>query len=277
MNPSKDVLALSAVELDLTPIAEGYGITVSLAGQADLRPPSHAVEIKSAEDVPLSQLIDPQAESARVKPDHAQWIVLIGICTHLGCIPLGNKPSDPRGEWGGWFCPCHGSQYDTSGRVRHGPAPANLALAALRVRDRHQDQDRLTQPPTPGNRRWPACTKSDFANPVINWIDTRLPIFTMMQKEYGVFPTPKNFNYFWNFGALAVVTLVIMIVTGIFLAMNYQPNTDLAFDSVQHIMRDVNYGWLIRYVHQNGASMFFIVTYIHHFPRHVLRVLQIPA
>jgi ubiquinol-cytochrome c reductase cytochrome b/c1 subunit len=105
--------------------------------------------------------------------------------------------------------------------------------------------------------------KSDFANPVINWIDTRLPIFTMMQKEYGVFPTPKNFNYFWNFGALAMVTLVIMIMTGIFLAMYYQPNAALAFDSVQHIMRDVNYGWLIRYVHQNGASMFFIVTYIH--------------
>jgi len=107
--------------------------------------------------------------------------------------------------------------------------------------------------------------KSDFANPVINWIDTRLPIFTMMQKEYGVFPTPKNFNYFWNFGALAMVTLVIMILTGIFLAMSYQPNAALAFDSVQHIMRDVNYGWLIRYVHQNGASMFFIVTYIHIF------------
>jgi ubiquinol-cytochrome c reductase cytochrome b subunit len=107
--------------------------------------------------------------------------------------------------------------------------------------------------------------KSDFSNPVINWIDTRLPIFTMMQKEYGVFPTPRNFNYLWNFGALAMVILMIMILTGIFLAMNYQPNTALAFDSVQRIMRDVNYGWLLRYVHQNGASMFFIVTYIHIF------------
>ena len=108
-------------------------------------------------------------------------------------------------------------------------------------------------------------TKSEFANPVINWIDTRLPIFTMVQKEYGVFPTPKNFNYFWNFGALAMVNLVIMIITGIVLAMNYQPNSELAFSSIQHIMRDVNYGWLIRYVHQNGASMFFVVTYIHIF------------
>jgi len=80
-----------------------------------------------------------------------------------------------------------------------------------------------------------------------------------------VFPTPKNFNYFWNFGALAVVSLVIMIITGIFLAMNYQPNSELAFNSVQHIMRDVNYGWLIRYVHQTGASMFFIVAYVHIF------------
>ena len=105
--------------------------------------------------------------------------------------------------------------------------------------------------------------KSEFANPLVRWIDTRLPIFTMVQKEYGVFPTPRNFNYFWNFGALALVNLVIMILTGIFLAMNYQPNTELAFNSVQHIMRDVNYGWLLRYVHQNGASMFFIVTYIH--------------
>ncbi|MBV9735675.1 MAG: cytochrome b/b6 [Acidisphaera sp.] len=107
--------------------------------------------------------------------------------------------------------------------------------------------------------------KSDFPNPVINWIDTRLPVFTLMQKEYGTFPTPKNFNYFWNFGALAVVALMIMIVTGIFLAMNYTPNVTMAFDSVERIMRDVNYGWLIRYVHMNGASMFFIVVYIHIF------------
>jgi ubiquinol-cytochrome c reductase cytochrome b/c1 subunit len=107
--------------------------------------------------------------------------------------------------------------------------------------------------------------KSEFENPVINWIDTRLPVFTMMQKEYGVFPTPRNFNYFWNFGALAMINLVIMIATGIFLAMNYTPHATMAFDSVERIMRDVNYGWLLRYVHANGASMFFIVVYIHIF------------
>ena len=107
--------------------------------------------------------------------------------------------------------------------------------------------------------------KSTYENPVINWIDTRLPLFTLMQKEYGSFPTPKNFNYFWNFGALAMINLVIMIATGVFLAMHYVPNAGLAFDSVERIMRDVNYGWLLRYAHANGASMFFIVVYIHMF------------
>ena len=106
---------------------------------------------------------------------------------------------------------------------------------------------------------------SDFKNPVLNWIDTRLPLLTMMQKEYGAFPTPKNFNYFWNFGALATINLLIMIATGVFLAMNYNASTTGAFDSVERIMRDVNYGWLLRYAHSNGASMFFMVIYIHIF------------
>ena len=105
--------------------------------------------------------------------------------------------------------------------------------------------------------------ESDMKNPVVRWIDQRLPVFTMMQKEYGTFPTPRNFNYFWNFGALAFINLFIMIATGIFLAMNYTPHTAYAFDSVERIMRDVNFGWLLRYIHMNGASMFFIVVYIH--------------
>src|SRR5579884_251843 len=107
--------------------------------------------------------------------------------------------------------------------------------------------------------------KGEFQNSLVRWIDARLPVFTLMQKEYRAFPTPKNFNYFWNFGAIATVALLIMIITGIFLAMNYVPNSALAFESVQRIMRDVNYGWLIRYVHMNGASMFFIAVYIHIF------------
>jgi ubiquinol-cytochrome c reductase iron-sulfur subunit len=128
MNPSKDVLALSSVEFDLTPVVEGQGVTIVWQGKPIFVRHRTAAEVQTVTATPLSQLIDPAPESDRVKAGHEQWAVLIGICTHLGCVPLGNKPSDPRGEYGGWFCPCHGSQYDVSGRVRHGPAPANLAL-----------------------------------------------------------------------------------------------------------------------------------------------------
>ena len=107
--------------------------------------------------------------------------------------------------------------------------------------------------------------KAEFNNPVVSWIDERLPVFTMMQKEYGVFPTPKNFNYFWNFGAIAMVCLILMIVTGVVLAMHYTPHADHAFNSVERIMRDVNWGWMLRYLHMNGASFFFIAVYIHIF------------
>jgi ubiquinol-cytochrome c reductase cytochrome b/c1 subunit len=102
-----------------------------------------------------------------------------------------------------------------------------------------------------------------FNNKVIAWIDHRLPIFSYIEKEYHTFPTPRNFNYFWNFGAIATVMLVLMIVTGIVLAMNYQPNSALAFDSVERIMRDVPSGWLMRYMHMTGASFFFAAVYIH--------------
>ena len=128
MNPAKDVLALSSIEVDLSPIQEGQAITAVWRGKPIFLRNRTADEIKSAENVPLNQLIDPQSDADRVKPGKEKWLVVIGICTHLGCVPLGNKVTDPRGDWGGWFCPCHGSQYDTSGRVRHGPAPANLGL-----------------------------------------------------------------------------------------------------------------------------------------------------
>ncbi len=104
-----------------------------------------------------------------------------------------------------------------------------------------------------------------FKNPVVRWIDHRLPIFTFMNHELNEYPTPKNLSYWWNFGSLAGITLVIMIVTGIVLAMHYTPHATMAFDSVERIMRDVNYGWLIRYLHMNGATMFFIAVYIHIF------------
>jgi quinol-cytochrome oxidoreductase complex cytochrome b subunit len=100
---------------------------------------------------------------------------------------------------------------------------------------------------------------------VIRWIDYRLPFVGMLQHELYEYPTPRNLSYWWNFGSLAGIMLVVLIVTGIFLAMQYTPHADLAFDSVERIMRDVNYGWMMRYAHMNGASMFFAIVYIHMF------------
>jgi ubiquinol-cytochrome c reductase cytochrome b subunit len=102
-------------------------------------------------------------------------------------------------------------------------------------------------------------------NPLVKWIDHRLPIFTFMNAELHEYPTPRNLSYWWNFGSLAGITLVVMIVTGIMLAMQYTAHVDHAFQSTERIMRDVNYGWLIRYIHMNGGSFFFIVVYIHIF------------
>ena len=104
-----------------------------------------------------------------------------------------------------------------------------------------------------------------FNNSLVRWIDHRLPIFTFMHHEMHEYPTPKNLNYWWNFGSLAGIVLVIMIMSGIVLAMHYTAHVDHAFQSVERIMRDVNYGWLVRYIHANGASFFFIVVYIHIF------------
>src|SRR6201993_2839813 len=102
-------------------------------------------------------------------------------------------------------------------------------------------------------------------NKIVRWIDHRLPVFAFISHELNEYPTPRNLSYWWNFGSLAGFMLVTMIATGIFLAMQYTPHVDMAFDSVERIMRDVNWGWLLRYIHMNGASFFFIVTYIHIF------------
>ncbi|MCC3306666.1 cytochrome b [Sneathiella sp. HT1-7] len=102
-------------------------------------------------------------------------------------------------------------------------------------------------------------------NPVVKWVEDRLPITGMLHHALYEYPTPKNLSYWWTFGSLAGVMLVVQIVTGIVLAMHYTPHVDMAFTSVEHIMRDVNYGWLLRYMHANGASMFFIVVYLHIF------------
>lgn len=128
MNPDASTIAAGApVEIDLAPIADGQIVKVFWRSKPVFIFHRTKQEIAAAENVDVASLPDPEPDSERVKAGHEQWLVVIGICTHLGCIPLAHE-----GEYHGWFCPCHGSQYDTAGRIRKGPAPRNLALPPIR-------------------------------------------------------------------------------------------------------------------------------------------------
>lgn len=126
MNPAADTLSLSTTEFSVTGIEPGQGITIVWRGKPVFVRHRTEEEIAAANAVEMGELPDPQDDASRaVRPE---FLILVGICTHLGCIPLGMKQTEPRGEFGGWFCPCHGSHYDTSGRIRKGPAPTNLEV-----------------------------------------------------------------------------------------------------------------------------------------------------
>ncbi|MES2984265.1 MAG: ubiquinol-cytochrome c reductase iron-sulfur subunit [Pseudomonadota bacterium] len=124
MNPSADVLALASVEQDLSPIAEGQEIKVMWRGKPVFIRHRSQKNIDEANKVDISTLRDPETDAARVKKGKEKWLIMVGVCTHLGCIPQGNG----AGDFDGWFCSCHGSQYDSSGRIRKGPAPKNLVI-----------------------------------------------------------------------------------------------------------------------------------------------------
>ena len=140
MNPDASTLSMGSTEVDVGPIEEGQAITVMWRGKPIFIRHRTAKEIEEAKDVKLDKLIDPLARNAnlpddapatdanRAAADLEPWLVMVGICTHLGCIPKGQAVGDYKGDYGGWFCPCHGSQYDTAGRVRVGPAPQNMFI-----------------------------------------------------------------------------------------------------------------------------------------------------
>ena len=123
LNPSADVLALSTVEVDISKVQVGQSIRVKWRGKPVFIRHRTEDEVANAKAVDIKELKDPQTDAERTKPGHEAWLIMVGVCTHLGCIPLGEQ-----GEFGGWFCPCHGSDYDTSGRIRKGPAPTNLPV-----------------------------------------------------------------------------------------------------------------------------------------------------
>ncbi len=123
MNPASDTLALSTIEFDVTKVLEGQQVVITWQGKPVFVRNRTAAEVQEAAATPLSELKDPQTDAERVKPEHANYLVVVGSCTHLGCVPTFGT-----GDFGGWFCPCHGSHYDTSGRIRRGPAPSNLVV-----------------------------------------------------------------------------------------------------------------------------------------------------
>jgi ubiquinol-cytochrome c reductase iron-sulfur subunit len=128
MSPSADVLALSTTEVDISKVQAGQGIKVSWRKQPVFVRNLTPKEIAEANAVPLSALRDPQTLAERTKPGHMNWLITLGVCTHLGCVPLGITADENRGPYGGYFCPCHGSEYDTAARIRQGPAPKNLVV-----------------------------------------------------------------------------------------------------------------------------------------------------
>jgi len=128
MNPAADTLSLSTTEFSIAGMQEGQDITVVWRGKPVFVRYRTKADVEAAQKVDLKDLRDQQTDADRTKKGHEAILVVVGVCTHLGCIPLGQKAPDVRGEFGGWFCPCHGSAYDTSGRIRKGPAPANLEV-----------------------------------------------------------------------------------------------------------------------------------------------------
>ncbi|WP_108810308.1 ubiquinol-cytochrome c reductase iron-sulfur subunit [Sphingorhabdus sp. Alg231-15] len=128
MNPSADVLALSSIEVDISAIEEGQAIKTSWRKQPIFIRNLTASEIEAANAVDLSGLRDPESLADRTQPGKENWLITLGVCTHLGCVPLGAAQGEVKGEYDGYFCPCHGSHYDTAGRTRKGPAPTNLEV-----------------------------------------------------------------------------------------------------------------------------------------------------
>ena len=128
MSPAADTLALSTTEIDLSAIEPGQAIKATFRKQPLFVRNLTPKEIAEANAVSIADLRDPQTLEERTKAGKKNWLITLGVCTHLGCVPLGQKPTDERGAYGGWFCPCHGSVYDTAGRIRQGPAPANLVV-----------------------------------------------------------------------------------------------------------------------------------------------------
>jgi hypothetical protein len=202
----------------------------------------------------------PATDENRTKPREGaakpEWLVTVGVCTHLGCTPEASTARSRQGDYGGWLCHCHGSQYDMAGRVRVGPAPRNLDVPIFT----YLSDTRIRV-------GWGTSMHGPTYVPKYG-LSRQMFFRSCVSSRASSAPVPlsriKAWYYRYRLPILSFF-LGVQIVTGIVLAMHYTPDSRLAFDSVEHIMRDVNAGWMLRYLHSNGASMFFLAVYIHMF------------
>ena len=251
MAPSADVLAESKIDVDISAIAVGQAIKAVFRKQPVFIRNLTPAEIAEADAVPVASLRDPQTLDQRTKPGHKNWLITMGVCTHLGCVPLGTGQGEPKGEFGGYFCPCHGQPIRHRRAHPQRPRAQEPCKCQTMNSIRHSREDRLRNQ----TMSFPWAKQYKPNHPFMVWMDEKLPLPRFVYNSVGAgYSVPRNLNYFWNFGVLAGFCLVMQIVTGIVLAMHYAANADIAFDSTEHIMRDVNWGWLLRYMHANGAA-----------------------
>src|SRR5262249_28017188 len=276
------------IEVDLAPIADGQVIKVFWRGKPIYVNHRTKKQIEEAQNVDVAKLPDPQPDSARVKPGHEQWPGPVGHSTppRLTPHPPWLTPAATSASSRRLLPPLPWPRLCPLWTLSAGPRAAQPPAPAVRIPLRHQDPNRLTA--------------SDFIlqgsimsghptyqpqSAFMRWMERRLPIGELVYSSFVVYPTPRNLNYWGPFGGILAFMLGVQIVTGIVLAMHYTAHADYAFDSVERIMRDVNYGWLLRYLHATGASMFFLAAYIHVFrgmyygsykePREVLWILGV--
>ena len=270
INPDASTVAAGApVEIDLAPIAEGQIIKVFWRSKPIFIFHRTKKEIEEAQKVDVASLPDPEPNSARVKQGHDQWLVVIGICTHLGCIPLAHQ-----GEYRRLVLPVPRLA------IRHRRAYSQRAgaeesgFAALRIHHRHQDPDRLIRDGLFKGSIMSGHSTYQPTNGVLQWLEKRLPIGGLIHSSFIAYPTPRNLNYWWTFGGILSFMLGVQIITGIILAMHYTPHVDYAFKSVEVIMRDVNFGWLLALPARQRRRDVLPRGLYPHVPRHVLRLLQ---
>ncbi len=219
-------------------------------------------EISEARAVNVGDLPDPQTDEARAqKPE---WLILVGVSTHLGCVPLGQSGDYQGGSALAWFAlwylrahpqrPCTKEPWSSSIHIRFW----QLSSRRLIHRSFNHGQPLTNYQPKNGFTRW---------------LDARLPILRMAHDQFVAYPVPRNLNYFWTFGAILMFFLAVQILTGIVLALHYAANAKLAFDSVEHIMRDVNYGWLHPLLAYERCFNVLHCCLYPYFPRYVLRLI----